>query len=554
MRLPTKQAVLVLGLAGALGACQDLTVPNTSAPDRERALSNPGDVESLIASTWREFWNSHMNSASAYNPMPLIADVTSGTYANNGALEMSSEPRRRINNSTLGEFHTAGPLRDFWESWYSNISSTVDGLKAIEQEELVIVTADPGEGALDHTHRARTWAKFWQGVSHANVAASFDKGWVVSEGTEIPENLRLPLRPWQEVQDSAFEMIEEAIVLAGEEDFVTPATWVHGTPISSGQLQRMGHSFIAQYMILSARTPEERAGLDWDQVLFHLDNGITSDFAPTMESGILVSNHIARHQSTGSFSTRGDYYLIGPADVSGQYQTWFAKSIGERDKFLITTPDTRVTGGSSTSSGSIFRYTGGGTEFMDAQRGLYHRSNYQWFASRVAPTTTTGSGRAASGTWPLLSTKMMELYRAEALFFNGDLQGAADIINVTRNAAGLPDVTVDGVPDADNCVPQLAQRKRAPTTAEPNPPGICGTLYDALIYERMIEFGNHTSYMGWWDSRGFGRLTEGTFLSLPIPARELITIGESVYTFGGVGSDDGHTAQRCTRPMMSCIP
>jgi hypothetical protein len=273
-----------------------------------------------------------------------------------------------------------------------------------------------------------------------------------------------------------------------------------------------------------------------------------------MENGILVSNHIARHQSTGSFTTRGDYYLIGPADVSGQYQTWFAKPIGERDKFLITTPDTRITGGSPTSSGSIFRYTGGGTEFMDAQRGLYHRSNYQWFASRTDPATVTGSGRAASGVWPLLSTKMMELYRAEALFFNGDLQGAADIINVTRNAAGLPDVTVDGVPDADNCVPQLAQRKRAPTTAEPNPPGLCGTLYDALIYERMIEFGNHTSYIGWWDSRGFGRLTEGTFLSLPIPARELITIGEAVYTFGGVGSDDGHTAQRCTRPMMSCIP
>ena len=556
MRLPTKQAVLVLCVAGALGACMDLTVPNTGNPDRERALANPGDVESLIASTWREYWTSHMNVAASYNPMPLIADVTSGTYANNGALEMSSEPRRRINNSTLGEFHTAGPLRDGWESWYSNISSTVDGLKAIEDEGLVIVTADPGEGALDHTHRARTWAKFWQGVSHAEIATLFDKGWVISEGTEIPEDLRLPLRPWQEVRDSAIAMIEEGIALAAEEDFITPATWVNKTPITNGELQRMGHSFIAHYMIVSARTPAEREAVDWDLVLTHLDNGITSDFAPTMESGILVSNHINRHQltPTSTFSTRGDYYLIGPADTSGQYQTWFSKPINQRDKFLIATPDRRITAGPPTSHGTMFRYTGGSAEIMNEQRGLYHRSYYQWFASRTDPATVTGSGRASSGVWPLLSVKMMDLYRAEALFFNGDLQGAADIINVTRNAAGLPDVTVDGVPEAPGCVPQLAQRRREPTSPTDQPPGICGTLYDALIYERMIEFGNHTAYRGWMDSRGFGRLTEGTFLSLPIPARELITIGEPVYTFGGVGSDDGHTAQKCTRVMMSCIP
>ena len=553
MRLPTKQAVLALSLAGALGACQDLTVPNTQAPDRDRALSNPGDVESLIASTWRPAWLTHMSALNVSNPLPLIADVVSGTYANEGALELSSEPRRRINNSTLNDFHTTGPLRYTWETWYSNISSTNDGLRAIA-DGLEIVTTDPGEGARDNTHRARTWAKFWQGVSHAHVAMSFDRGWVVTEGTDVSDPFAVVLRPWQEVLDSAIVMIEEGIDLAEEEDFVTPATWINATPLTNGELQRIGNSYIAQFMVLSARTPEEREALDWDKVLFHLDNGIQSDFAPTMASGILTSNHIGRHsQITSTFSTRADYYLIGPADTSGAYQEWFAEPISERDKIKIFTPDSRITvPGNSESSGSLFRYNA--NEIMNPQRGLYHRSYYQWFASRTDPTNVGGNGRQTSGQWPLLSVKMMNLYRAEALFFNGDLQGAADLINVTRNAAGLPDVTAAGVPEADGCVPQLAQRKRAPASAADTPPGICGSLYDALIYERMIEFGNHTAYMGWWDSRGFGRLTEGTFLSLPIPARELITIRQPVYTFGGVGSDDGHTAPKCTRVMMSCIP
>jgi hypothetical protein len=39
-----------------IAACMDLTVPNNNNPDRVRATSTPGDVETLIASTFQRWW------------------------------------------------------------------------------------------------------------------------------------------------------------------------------------------------------------------------------------------------------------------------------------------------------------------------------------------------------------------------------------------------------------------------------------------------------------------------------------------------------------------
>ena len=45
---------LLIGLT--LFSCADLDVSNTNAPDQERALAKPADVESLIRSTFLTFW------------------------------------------------------------------------------------------------------------------------------------------------------------------------------------------------------------------------------------------------------------------------------------------------------------------------------------------------------------------------------------------------------------------------------------------------------------------------------------------------------------------
>ena len=63
----------------------------------------------------------------------------------------------------------------------------------------------------------------------------------------------------------------------------------------------------------------------------------------------------------------------------------------------------------------------------------------------------------------------------------------------------------------------------------------------ALFYERMIELYGQDCLRAWADRRGFDMLTPGTFLELPVPGRELETLGVEVYTFGGVGGNRAAT-------------
>lgn len=93
----------------------------------------------------------------------------------------------------------------------------------------------------------------------------------------------------------------------------------------------------------------------------------------------------------------------------------------------------------------------------------------------------------------------------------------------------------DGVAGAaDSCVPQ-------------RPDGSCGTLMDALKYEKRIE-DTHTHLGSWFfDSRGWGDLLAGTPVMFPIPAMELELMGLTPYTFGGVGGNCA-AGSRCVPP------
>ena len=69
----------------------------------------------------------------------------------------------------------------------------------------------------------------------------------------------------------------------------------------------------------------------------------------------------------------------------------------------------------------------------------------------------------------------MRLLKAEALIQRNREAEAVPLINETRVEVGeLPPVTVDGVPDAPDCVPRL-------------PNGQCGNLMEALKWEKRLE-------------------------------------------------------------------
>jgi len=506
------RALLIAALVAT--GCQDLDVVNTNAPDRDRALTSPADVETLIASTWRNFWSRWHNGSTTYNTMPLVADIMSGTYANDAALELSSEPRPALNNNPLSDAHAV--MRAQWETFYQAISSANDGLLAINDG--LRITTD----GSDNTTRAWTFAKWAQGIGYGYLSLLFDKGLYGTENSELDNPLELPYLEYTEMRDSAIALLKLSQDTMQARSFTLPDTWINGVALTSAELNRLTHAYIARFYVYGARTPEERAALPWSTILDHLNKAITTDHTVAFQSGVLTSSLLSRMQTSGTFSAWGDYKAIGPADVSGTYQAWLAKPVNERERFQITTPDRRITGPTPTSNGAYYRYRA--DNIFRPERGTYHHSHYQWYRN---------GGRSSSGTYTIVSVDEMNLLKAEAHMHLGDNARAAELINTTRtrvqrigstNYPGLPAVTADGVPQSADCVPRTAT-------------GACGSLRDALIYERVIENGMLDGLIGYVDARGLGRLPPGTFVHLPIPAREAATLRIPVYTFGGVGGE-----------------
>jgi hypothetical protein len=500
-----------------LGACQDLTVPNNNNPDRNRALSQPGDVETLIASTWRPVWNNTQGSDYPSTVLSTVADEMTTTAANFGAWNFSSEPRIPFDNNPAAAF--PGVSQTPYYALYANLSNIHDALEQIDKG-MKIVDAS----GKDNTIRARAYAKMNQGITHGIVGLLYDQGFIVTEKTDIsdPSTLsKLPLVSYKVLRDTAIGELRAAIDLARKNTFQIDG-WIPGLTMSNADLARLAHSWIARLVAYTPRTPAERQAADWKTAIASADSGITSDWGPIGGPNVLTSNYKSYTQFDYT-ATRIIYYadnrLLGPADISGNYQKWVATPMEQRQRFEITTPDRRVTGaGGSKTNGKYFRYLSGSVS-QRADRGTYHHSYYQLY--RWPGSGGGYYGQITSGQLVAISRAELDLLKAEGLLRTGDAAGAVTLINKSRVANGsLPPATVNGV-SGNDCVPK--------TDA-----GACGSLMDVLVYEKRIETAG-TDEMAFYDARGFGLLTKGTWLQLPIPGRELSVLGLANYTFGGIG-------------------
>lgn len=507
-------------LAGVLvlAGCQDLDIVNPNQPDRERAITNPADVEALVIGSWPLYWGRTMTSSSSYNAMPTVADVMTATYANNGSLKLSSEPRVAFQNSQTAEEH--GIARYQWYDWYEMVSNANDALAAIA-DGMEIIDETSGRNTTTQT---TALAKLFQGAALGYIATLFDQMVVATEDTDIEDAEALALKPYTEGIAQAVESLEEAAQLAGQvDDWYNGGAWGtlwEGIPeVTSQMVKEVAHSHIARLMILSARGPDESAQLNWTKIKSHIDQGIKEDWIHGVsQQGQRASYWYRFRNSHTTFQGRSDYYFIGQADVSGNYQDWIATPVNERERFLITTPDRRITGDTPDSDGTHFEYVED-TRGFRPERGLYHFSYYQ--ADRYPEPNSS----FRVGSVPLYTVDEMNLYRALAALRTGDNAGAAQWANLTRVGNGqLPPLTASGVPEAADCVPKTKS-------------GACGSLEQAIHYEFLVELQLLNMLYPYLTRRHFGTLTPGTFTQIPIPARELETLGLPIYTFGGPGGD-----------------
>jgi hypothetical protein len=505
MRLGT-----LVGLTMALNGCQDLEILNPNEADRQRALSNPTDVEALIASSWYPYWNRTQVQGNPYHSLNTISGVMITSVADNAAFVMSAIPRPQYDNNPISEM--SGVSRFPWYDYYSGLDNANEGLRALDGG-LEIVTSDGGSNAADNTARARAFAKFAQGLMLGYISLIWDQGLIVTEDSDLEDEEVLTPRPHTEVREAAEASMLEAIQIAQTNSFTIPPTWINGVTITSSDLVKLAYSYMARFRVLGARSPEERQEVDWNKVLDYTALGITSDFLISHVSGGLGDPNYKRRISYDVFNGfRMDQWFLGVTDTSGKFQEWLDTPLEQRDRFLISTPDRRVTGSTPTSSGSYIRYRSSNP--FRPERGTWRFSYYQFYRWR-------GEWRDYDHT--IMTVDEMNLFRAEAYLHLGQTQQAVDLINETRVAHGkLPPVTVSGIPGGSQCVPKKFD-------------GSCEDLFGALWYERILETTGLESSRDWMENRGWGRLVPGTFQHFPIPGRELETLGIPLYTFGGSG-------------------
>lgn len=497
-RIAIAAGVLLMGPA----ACVDLTVPNLNEPDRERALGSGLDVEALIAGTFHTWWDLQQGRT----PGPALAaaaDEISPAVGNYGYFDMGVEPRQPIVNiiGYLSNYHVIDP----WQFLYRSLAAIRDALLSIEDG------VDIGPAGTDN-HRAITFARFMQGLAHAQIAVLYHRGLVIDETVE--EVRAVEILDYPEVMAAARAYFAEARHLAAQTPFTIPSSWMGGGPYTNEDLLRLSHSYEARLMTQVARTPEERQAVNWDEVLDHIAAGVTTDFGVEIEGPGGRWTHTFKNITSGA-TVNLEMALVGMADQSGGWQAYEATEPREKLPFVVDTDDLRI--GTPTRQGTLAEYRPNLTG--DPARGT-------WFLSYYSPHHYRELADHNRGFAVDLSMEEMDYIRAEALIRLGRIQEALPIINENRvEEGGLPPVTEHGVVGQDRCVPRTWR-------------GECGDLLYTLQYEKKLHLMLLSQGSGYYDARGFGTLREGTAIHFPIPTQDLQAMGIESYSLGGVGGTD----------------
>jgi len=530
----TSRLVLVSLLVGAV-ACDDLEVSNLNSPNRETVVNSPQDVLALISNGLLQWFN-RSGGTSPGVALSVMADEFSTGFADFGGQDLSREPREAINNGVPP--NNAPPHHATWPDHYNNIAALNTALQVVALRDLTLRNS----AGQDVTTEALAFAKFVQGLNHGSLALMFDQAYVYSETVEPntlgTEAVKALIRPYREVMDTALAELNEALQLAGSKTFSYPITapnlWFLGFARTDQDLVRLIHTYIARFMVYVARTPTERQAVNWDQVIQHIDRGITSDFAVNGVVDVVQSsfkNRAARQRTVtpGDFM-RVDYRLVGPADQGAGFMNWYALPWAQRAPFRMTSvQDRRIDGltarpttcQQAPASASCGLYMGHHNSTVFAvDRGLGQRSFY--FFHRYGQGTSWQSGPI-----PLVNVAELELLKAEGLIRLNRAAEAVDLINKYRANGQLPLVTINGVPGtAPNCTPRKQN-------------GACGSLWDALRYEKRIETLGLEGGPAYYDARGWNFLVENTPIHFPIPRRDAELLGLQIYTFGGAGGTGG---------------
>lgn len=510
-------------LAAVTACSNDLNISNINNPDVARAYATPAGVEGVVGGLGVQLFNTERASESINTQSKMLSGEQFATVANFGMAARGQIPRGPLSND-LGNDNQTGN-RANWDTFSRtgrSAATAIQGIAAFQAKGLTM-----GSAAQDA--RAKAFAYMILGEALGYLSIGYDSAAIVTPLTgssDVP-----PLSGYKAVNVAALAMLDSAIATAnsaaaatGANGFPLPSTWINGqSNLSIANFVRLVRSYKARIRAGVARTPAERAAVDWNAVISDATNGITADFMVNIGAGSGWSATFDTNQSyvTGGWHSLPMYYY-GMADVSGGYDAWLATSRDTRKAFLVITPDKRWPVGATRAiqgaeaptvalpAGRYFRNRPAGEDVPVTGWGDSFYDNRRWGTLNIA---------SISGPYAEMSKTEIDMYAAEGYIKAGNMAAAAALIDISRLRNGLPSIGVPAsasaiISTAADCVPRVPQ---APNFTSAG----CGTILEAMKYEKRMETA-FTGYLVWYtDGRGWGDLITGTIVEWPVPYQEM---------------------------------
>jgi hypothetical protein len=233
-------------------------------------------------------------------------------------------------------------------------------------------------------------------------------------------------------------------------------------------------------------------------------------------------------------------WYLGMADTTGAYDAWLAVPRDNRASFLVRTPDKRWPSGETRAAQSALdasivlppgRYIRNRPANEDVEGTGWGYSQYEH--RRYGATRNAGN----NGPYTDMSATEIAMLAAEGYIRTGQVAQAIPLINASRVRNGLAPIPAGTSATAPigtlpNCVPRVPQPPNFTSTA-------CGTVLEAMKYEKRMETA-FTGYMVWFaDNRGWGDLVATTPIEWPVPYQELQARQKPIYNgtkAAGVGT------------------
>jgi len=493
-------AIAAAALLAASACTPPLDIKNNDAPDVLRALATPSDVKNVAASSLNT-WYIYATTYEPYLMFDVTADRATSNYGNFGMRFNNEEPRIPYGNSSSGS--DRGVAETPWNGQYGALGAANDALRAFKAGVKLSSEAE--------TDQYKTLAMFSQAAALTELGLIFDQAFVVDENSEgIPK-----LSKYQDVITAAMTKWDAVIAASNGKTYEYPTSILplDKVKFNGTTLNRIANTFAARTLAYSARTKAETDALSWTRILGYADKGISGNAGASFDISVLGDGYVNWY---ADFPAAINSLWGVPVDVS--IINMMSPNVPAKFDGTKVAPgpvhDARLQATSAFDADG--NYITGSADFSyegyvvgQVARGIWKQSpyfyeRYHYYGWDTSP--------GAEGAQPYTLAAENDLLIAEALCrTNGDLARAATLINKTRVGRGhlTPASAGDGA----------------------------AKLLTYIAYEQDIELFSVVN--GLYQRRRLDNLQLGTPRHLPVPAKELETLGLPIYTFGGATQNPG---------------